>query len=32
VLRIVSEGGGMRFFKPHIRKVNIPLRDMGNQP
>jgi uncharacterized protein (DUF4213/DUF364 family) len=32
VLRIVSEGGGMRFFKPHIRKVNLPLREMGNQP
>ncbi len=26
VLRIVSEGGGMRFFKPHIRKVNLPLK------
>jgi len=32
VLRIVSEGGGMRFFKPHIRKVNLPLREVGNQP
>jgi uncharacterized protein (DUF4213/DUF364 family) len=31
VLRVVSEGGGMRFFKPHIRKVNFPLREMGNQ-
>jgi len=26
ILQIVSEGGGMRFFKPHIRKVNLPLR------
>jgi uncharacterized protein (DUF4213/DUF364 family) len=32
VLRIVSEGGGMRFFKPHIRKVNLPLREAGDQP
>jgi uncharacterized protein (DUF4213/DUF364 family) len=31
VLRIVSEGGGMRFFKPHVRKVNLPLRETGNQ-
>ena len=31
VLRVVSEGGGMRFFKPHIRKVNLPLREMENQ-
>ena len=26
ILQIVSEGGGMRFFKPYIRKVNLPLR------
>jgi uncharacterized protein (DUF4213/DUF364 family) len=32
VLRIVSEGGGMRFFKPHIRKVNLPLREMETKP
>jgi uncharacterized protein (DUF4213/DUF364 family) len=32
LLRVVSEGGGMRFFKPHIRKVNLPLREVGNQP
>jgi uncharacterized protein (DUF4213/DUF364 family) len=32
VLRIVSEGGGMRFFKPHIRKVSLPLREVGKQP
>ena len=25
ILRVVSEGGGMRFFGPHIRKVNLPL-------
>jgi uncharacterized protein (DUF4213/DUF364 family) len=31
VLRVVSEGGGMRFFKPHIRKVNLPIREAGNQ-
>jgi hypothetical protein len=24
-LRIVSEGGGMRFFKDNIKKVNLPL-------
>lgn len=32
VMQVVSEGGGMRFFKPHIRKVSLPLREMGNQP
>ncbi len=26
VLRVVSEGGGMRVFKNHIRKVNLRLR------
>lgn len=31
VLRIVSEGGGMRFFKPHIRKVNLALMEAGIQ-
>lgn len=25
ILQIVSEGGGMRFFKSHIHKVNLPL-------
>jgi uncharacterized protein (DUF4213/DUF364 family) len=25
ILRIVSEGGGMRFFKDNIKKVNLPL-------
>ena len=25
VLRVVSEGGGMRLFKPHVRKVNLIL-------
>lgn len=25
ILRIVSEGGGMRFFKPHVQKVNLAL-------
>ncbi|MBW1808713.1 MAG: DUF364 domain-containing protein [Deltaproteobacteria bacterium] len=25
ILQIVSEGGGMRFFKPHINKVNLNL-------
>ncbi len=25
VLRVVSEGGGMRIFKPHVRKVNLPI-------
>lgn len=24
LLRVVSEGGGMRLFKPYIRKVNLP--------
>ncbi len=32
VLRIVSEGGGMRFFKPYIRKVNLPLEETGTKP
>jgi len=27
ILRIVSEGGGMRLFKPHILKVNLPLAE-----
>lgn len=26
VLRVVSEGGGMRLFKPHVRKVVLDLR------
>jgi uncharacterized protein (DUF4213/DUF364 family) len=26
ILRVVSEGGGMRFFGPHVRKVNLHLR------
>ena len=25
ILQIVSEGGGMRFFKPAVNKVNLPL-------
>jgi len=25
VLRVVSEGGGMRLFKPYVRKVNLIL-------
>ena len=25
VLRVVSEGGGMRQFSPHVRKVTIKL-------
>ncbi len=25
VLRVVSEGGGMRFFKPYVRKANLIL-------
>jgi hypothetical protein len=24
-LRIVSEGGGMRLFSPHVRKVSVRL-------
>lgn len=26
LLRIISEGGGMRLFKENVRKVNVPLR------
>jgi len=26
IMRIVSEGGGMRLFKNYIRKVNVRLR------
>jgi len=26
IMRIVSEGGGMRLFKNHIRKINVRLR------
>ncbi len=26
IMRIVSEGGGMRFFKNHIRKINVRIR------
>jgi len=26
ILQIVSEGGGMRFFKKNVIKVNLPLR------
>lgn len=29
ILRIVSEGGGMRFFKSHIAKVNLTLSTAG---
>jgi uncharacterized protein (DUF4213/DUF364 family) len=25
ILQIISEGGGMRFFKPYIKKVNIKV-------
>jgi hypothetical protein len=28
ILRLVSEGGGTRFFKPFVTKVNIPVRLM----
>jgi uncharacterized protein (DUF4213/DUF364 family) len=33
VLRVVSEGGGMRQFSPHVRKVTVrlkPLASAGN--
>jgi len=26
ILRRVSEGGGTRSFKGHVRKLNLPLR------
>jgi hypothetical protein len=26
ILRIVSEGGGMKFFKNNVKKVNLPFR------
>jgi uncharacterized protein (DUF4213/DUF364 family) len=29
ILRTVSEGGGMRLFKPHILKVNLPIARKG---
>lgn len=25
IMRVVSEGGGMRFFKPYVDKVNLPI-------
>ncbi len=30
VLRVVSEGGGMRQFRPHVRKVTLRVRDPGD--
>lgn len=29
ILRVVSEGGGMRLFKPYIRKVNLAVKTKG---
>ena len=32
ILQIVSEGGGMRFFKSSIEKVNLPLSAPTHEP
>jgi uncharacterized protein (DUF4213/DUF364 family) len=32
ILRIVSEGGGMRRFKDHIQKVNMRLKEPESPP